>query len=98
MSDHDEISKIEELIFFHRRRLHLLERRAAIEGISVDPQVTIQIEDTLEQIETLEQKRARFAAHLGIEMIALAERAEIELIMKNRGWYEQKGADRRQRP
>lgn len=54
MASPDDRQRTERLIYEYRRRLHLLERRAARQGDDVDPQVEIEAEDLRLNIATLQ--------------------------------------------
>lgn len=56
MNNEEDIKRKEELIREHKRRLHLLEKRAAVEGITVDPSVMMQIEDVAAIIKLLQRE------------------------------------------
>lgn len=47
--------QIEELISIYNRRLHILRRQKAIQGISVEPKIILEIEDIETEIEKLQE-------------------------------------------
>lgn len=55
-----------EVIRIKKRRLELLEQQAARQGHSVDPSVTMEIEDLRAEIPQLEQKTAQAVSALGL--------------------------------
>lgn len=54
MADKEHVEHLQKLLDLHRQRLRLLEEQAARYGISVDPIITIEIEDIKQTISSLQ--------------------------------------------
>lgn len=54
MDNEEDIKQKQELVKIHKRRLHLLEKRVAMQGITVDPSVIMEIDDIRTVIQLLE--------------------------------------------
>jgi hypothetical protein len=55
MSEQDDAAHTQDLITIYKRRLQELEKQAAFSGITVDPSITLEIQDTKAKIEALKK-------------------------------------------
>jgi uncharacterized protein YjbI with pentapeptide repeats len=80
INSQDEIQSIRKQIIYHRRRLNLLKEKRAKQGINVDPEIVIEIEDIEAENEQLKAKLRALDGLKGLIQITLEDQFSPELL------------------